>query len=129
MITEDYVPFELARKLKEKGFLQNTVGLCEANGATYFMDGRFYKDGCIADVDECYSAPTIWQVLKWFREEKKLHLTMDMGFQSWFFEVYEILDLEKHTQLSRTLHTDVEDRESYEEATLAGIEYVLDNLI
>ena len=73
-MNEDIVTFELAKKLKEKGFPQRTFGSYDMIGFTFFSDGTFYKDGCICHKDEAYTAPTIYQVLKWLREKKKLHI-------------------------------------------------------
>jgi hypothetical protein len=68
------------------------------------------------------SAPTISQILKWLREEKKLHIVIPASFDEGYW--WEVRDFNR--EISE--YSDIEYT-SYEEATLAGIEYVLDNLI
>ena len=55
----ELVTFELAKKLKEKGFPQKTSGMFSMCGDCYYDDGRFYKGGAICNVNEAYTAPTI----------------------------------------------------------------------
>lgn len=124
---EDFVPFELAKKLKEKGFPQRAFGSYDMVGPTYFSDGRFYKDGCICNTDEAYTAPTISQVLKWLREKKKLHIeiyTMGKRPIKWCHTITEL----KHSGEAKGW-TSGQNGTTYEEAALAGIEYVIENLI
>ena len=66
---EDFVTFELAKKLKKKGFWYTTDTL-------YFKDGGI---GVYVGHKPChehglYSRPTIAQVLKWLRKEHGLHI-------------------------------------------------------
>ena len=61
---------------------------------------------------------------KWLREEKKLHISIEYGYAEipvWDFEIRLIGNYGRWW-------TD-ETYSSYEQATLAGIEYCLDNLI
>lgn len=122
---EDFVTFEIAKKLKEKGFPQVTFGNYNMQSACYIEDGRFYENGCITEVSRAYTAPTISQVLKWLRKEKKLHVHPELAYFSkvGLWEVY-IVNINDYVQCSTN-----KEYSSYEEAALAGIEYVLDNLI
>lgn len=122
IMNEDFVPFELAKKLKYKGFPQRAFGSYDMVGPTYFSDGRFFKDGCICYKDEAYTAPTISQVLKWLRDEKKIHIQITVYENGWYFEVWQYDE-------SPAIKFQSEDCDSYEQAALAGIEYCLDNLI
>lgn len=137
---EDFVPFDLAVKLKEKGFS------CKYPFAMYDEDGDFYPLFTSCDEDEdikcifgnrgyygyddfigdkdAVIAPTISQVLKWLREEKKLHISIDVWGRTWGCD---IINLTGGHSLYWTAYC--EDIKSYEDAALAGIEYVLDNLI
>ena len=123
-MNDDFAPFELAVKLKEKGYPQRTFGEYDMQGACYIEDGRFYENGCITEVARAYTAPTISQVLKWLREEKKIHISIDIWGRTWG---YDVLDLPS----GNSLHWDAynENINSYEQAALAGIEYALNNLI
>ena len=42
-MNEDFVTYELAVKLKEKGYPQRTFGEYDMQGACYIEDGRFTK--------------------------------------------------------------------------------------
>ena len=118
----DFAPFELAVKLKEKGYPQRTFGEYDMQGACYIEDGRFYENGCITEVARAYTAPTIPQVLKWLRNTHNLHVeTYPCGLGMWKFLVTNITTLEERALCDKYT--------SSEQAAFAGIEYVLDNLI
>ena len=86
MITEDYVSFEIAKLLKEKGFdvecdylyidgkvVRAQGGACNWNkGETLFAD---YKNEC--------SAPTIQTAMKWLREAH--HYFIQIMLDTWAF--------------------------------------------
>lgn len=63
MITEDYVSFEVAKLLKEKGFDEPVKHF-------YFINGTFANDLAITknSYTRHYAAPTIQMALKWLRE-------------------------------------------------------------
>ncbi len=91
MIEEDYVSFETAKLLKEKGFEQ------ECDYATSWYANQYYKNACmgewfegehqiIEDIDDKCNisylsergifipAPTLQTVRKWLREKHHLHI-------------------------------------------------------
>jgi hypothetical protein len=132
---EDFVTYDIAVKLKEKGFDK----LC----LLYYTDKQKLVQNsvqsticdaiCINDVLNSYNrlknnytdVPTISQVLKWLREEKGLHIEIQYTFSEetlWDFEVLRIGSYKGWLNNRLPLN-------SYEEAALVGIEYVLDNLI
>lgn len=137
-MNEDFITFEIAKKLKEKGFN------CELPYAMYNEIGQFCLLTTSAPYHVCESgykcreyynyndfdkndfiAPTISQVLKWLREEKCLHIEIQYIFSEetiWEFEVVLIGSYERWWNESESL-------DSYEQAVIAGIEYVIDNLI
>lgn len=66
--------------------------------------------------------PTISQVLKWLRKEKKIHICVDFdGDMNWYYQIA--------IYGSTDIAADGYGYNDYEISTLAGIEYVLDNLI
>lgn len=80
-------------------------------------------DDFIGDKDAVI-APIISQVLKWLRDTKGLHISIGVPLgpnHGWDYDITEIDGLIFH-------HAD-DGYKSYEEAALAGIEYVLDNMI
>lgn len=124
---EDFVPYEIAKKLKEKGF----------NIPFYFYyrtDDKLLRHANVTNPlvycdkidDEVVIAPTISQVLKWLREEKQLHIVIVTGHNivtNTHLWGYKIWDLANHVWL----HAMIADN-SYELAALSGIEFVIDNL-
>ena len=75
MIQEDYVSFELAKKLKEKGFPQEELlpeNSYDASGnyPASMQDLMLYHGFC------CYR-PSLYVAQKWLREEKNLCINVD----------------------------------------------------
>lgn len=135
---ENFVTFELAKKLKEKGFT------CELPFAMYNELGKFYLLTTSApyyvsssgskyreyygydDFDECdFIAPTIYQVLKWLREKY-----IDIAVYPIF--IYEpnlnrIYETEIHTpQLNKSVKLGY--YRTWEEAITEGIYYAITKL-
>lgn len=124
----EIVSFEIAKKLKEKGFPQKTAGRYNMIDCFFHEDGKLFFNGGACDVNEAYTAPTISQVLKWLREEKKIHVAIDImkayteakliywGYNIVLIDKYEVYHFEWNSN-------------SFEQAAIVGIEYILDNLI
>ena len=131
MITEDYVHFETAKLLAEKGF----DGICETS---YYIsnDGcenvvsigdfakvRAYRSGLIA-------APTLQMACKWLREKFDLHIiaypfktdnpTSVKHYCCRVYKTFNLLGYEKYENETLT---------SYEEAVETALNYCLNNLI
>ena len=142
----EFVSFEIAKKLKEKWFPQVKKGTL----AMYNEEGEWFSlasnlddyEYAFEDFDDkdCV-CPTISQVLKWLREEKKLHIEPCVLADSdtdadgnvlyehtyWSFS---IVSIETGDMIYFEYeHIDDKRFDTYESAALAGIEYVLDNLI
>lgn len=130
-MNEDFAPFELAVKLKEKGF----------NIPFYFYyrtDDKSLRHANVTNPlvycdkidDEVVIAPTISQVLKWLREEKLILIGLSPMQEYGGDEVVEwcatVYKADKQGGLS---WKEEFYYQSYEQAAIAGIEYVLDNLI
>ena len=121
MITEDYVSFEIAKLLKEKGFTANIHGM-------YDHDGKFCE-ATFTDVEPYYScyAPTLQMVMKWLREDKGIAVVPILS---------SVLDNEKFLwDIEITVAKTNESYhqgwiyEHYESACEAAIKYCLENLI
>ena len=136
----DFVDFSLAVKLKEKGFNKECLGWyypSEACGFDYKTTivfnssayrGSNYKDMLVSHEDEKHiDAPTISQVLKWLRKKYFIHIsTKPHPCEDRIMWMYEIRKFSKHISAVVKNKTGFVEEE---QATLAGIEYVLDNLI
>ena len=133
---EDFVSFELAKKLKEKGFNQEPKHLCL--NSYYEYDGLrkitpLYNEHVWYESENkeyLYYAPIISQVLKWLREEKLILIGLSPMQE---YDVEETIEwcatVYKADKLGGLSFKEEYYYESYEQAALAGIEYVLDNLI
>ena len=143
---ENFVPYELAVKLKEKGFrekcltyydVEDNVGLLYN---TQYTDDMFpcqyadllqshNTDTTVAQPDDsenCCDAPTISQVLKWLRERKGWIIVVRLySTNGWYWFIQD-----KNGELKASHLASCDDCfATYELAALAGIEYVIDNLI
>lgn len=121
MTTEDYVSFETAKLLKERGF----DGECRDY---YSTDGHFYSEDFKSDWNHggeaivIFSAPTLQMVMKWLREVYGLfiRITEDITGNVFEWSVYQ-------KNYGCKASTYVED--SYEQACETAIKYCLENLI
>ena len=135
---KDFVTFEIAKKLKEKGFKEQCL-------AYYTQDAEFYYNTSYgSDVESAFrsfnsqpnsicgkriDAPIISQALNWLRKEKKIHIMIDI----WKVDVndtnykwgYDIINL----TTTKVIGSDTQCAYTYEQAALAGIEYTSNNLI
>lgn len=122
---ENFVPYELAVKLEQKGFKQgyNIFGFrpifSDETTIRFISEIGAYEKEYFG---ENIAAPTISQVLKWLREEKKLHISIEYGYEETPIWDFEIRLIENYGRW----WTD-ETYSSYELAVIAGIEYVIDN--
>lgn len=122
---EDFVNFEIAKKLKEKGFDEACYNYyeplkhCLSELKTQFTnkEGEYY--GII-------TAPTISQVLKWLREKKGWIIVVRLySTNGWYWFIQD-----KNGELKSSHLASCDDCfATYEQAAIAGIEYAIDNLI
>ena len=145
MITEDYICFETAKLLKEKGFKQ------ECDYATSWYANQYYKNSCtgewfegehqiIEDIDDKCNisylsekgifipAPTLQMAMKWLVQEHKLYVNVVPSVEGYYWtekwhSYVEILN--KRYPFGRFIAT----FNSPEEACEAAIKYCLENLI
>lgn len=122
---EDFVDFKLAQKLKEKGFRKPCILYYNSDKVrTWFNEPDIAKNFVPTTLgNDDVLAPAISQVLKWLREEKKLFIEISCNYTD-YFPTVRLLD----SRQTDYIRGDV-IYSTYEQAALAGIEYVLDNLI
>lgn len=138
-MNEDFVTYELAVKLKEKGFREKCIAYywekINEHTPSFVVEDNMPEDGLDildllsnhnqAEWSPFIDAPTISQVLKWLRKEKGLHIEILHIFSEetlWDYEVAHIGSYERWW-------SNLELFDTYEQAAVAGIEYVLDKLI
>lgn len=120
-MNEDFVSYDLAVKLKEKGFDWKVCGMYTQCVKLIQFD-LLFKPKNWNELTGHYAAPTISQVLKWLREEKNTYVLVDFVDKSWLFDL-------RCLRTGFIAENDVCRYETYEQAAIAGIEYVLDNLL
>lgn len=136
---EDFVTFEIAKKLKGKGFPQNPDYF---NYSSYYDWDGLRKIHSLANAsvwfdpninrDNIYFAPTIEQAFKWLRNNKKTMISiLPVAFnekENKFFQYYcSIYYATK--EFTFELHERPGTFETYEECALEAIEYIIDKLI
>lgn len=121
---EDFVTSKIAKKLQEKGYpmVEIPIGGRDNRNVPVLYD--LPKDHPNWQNCKAWWIPTISQVLKWLREEKKIYLELVIIAEGVYMcDIYKItVGLVKRlgsTEYSKT----------YEAAAITGIEYVLDKLI
>lgn len=132
MITEDYISFEVAKLLKEKGFDGDIILWYDEDGKMFYKHkydiNRAWRVRANQEVYEC---PTMQMVMKWLREVYKLNIQPC---------IVRTLELKK--AYNATIYDDNCEQikshfgcnifcgfPTYEEACEAAIKYCLTNLI
>ena len=128
MITEDYVSFETAKLLKEKGFNENT-------------DKQFNSDKIVGDYNitdrsrypERYlDDPTLQMVMRWLREVHNLHIEVYRTACGYLYIISKVPTGSDLYDDGDAYDGDDEDSGQWttcEKATEAAIKYCLENLI
>lgn len=124
MVNEDYVSFETAKLLKEKGFNEPTYAYYLPNASFYLspreIDNKnLYAQGCV-------SAPTLQMAMKWLREVHKI--AINIGWGEVFEENYQWWCIILNQNNGEILREN-EYHKTYEEACETAIRYCLMNLI
>lgn len=135
MITEDYVGFETAKLLKEKGF--DVYGDGSFNSgievfAEYSPSGTFNKCVTSKPHHQAYPTPTLQMAMKWLREEKKIGIEINTNFDcadgKWYYE-YGFCIFQLYGTFEKLSECDYDGYKTYEEACEAAIKYCLEKLI
>ena len=140
----EFVTFEIAKKLKEKGFKEKCFAYYHPGSAELFFNHIPYKGGIVADcmysynelpvesyISDLIDAPTISWALQWLREEKKIYVVVtpypSISTKDNVVWCYQI-KLKNDGACMETMDG-LESYMHYRDAALAGIEYVLCYLI
>ena len=122
MVTEQYVSFETARLLKEKGFPQHITS------HTYFV-GDDKKRGCVVgefighpsiETDiHLIDAPTQQMALRWLREVKNIHINI----------YWLSIRKQYHSEIIEGERGSDENCNTYEDAVEYALKYCLTKLL
>lgn len=125
-MNEDFVPFELAVKLKEKGLDCAPFAMYNEEGVLYELytavdDGHYYEPDDFDERDVI--APTISQVLKWLRVQ-----SVDIVIRPIFVDGCREYTTEIYApRYNKPYH--IGNVSDWGKAAITGIKYALDNLI
>ena len=124
MITEDYVSFETAKLLKEKGFdepvlLYHRYGKAEP---TCPVERILSKN---SDLSDACSIPTLQMSIKWLREEYKIFICIVFLEETDMYG-FTIEDISSKKDLATSKN---DEYSTYEQTCEAAIKYCLQNLI
>lgn len=126
IIIEDYVSFEVAKFLKDKGFNEKCFALYNPDG-TLIQSGIRLNNIQVGRVEGSYSAPTLQMVMKWLREVYELYIEISLSCdrEDKNTKIFDISIFNLQNQRYKKLG----NIQGYEQAVEAAIKYCLKNLI
>lgn len=128
MITEDYVSFETAKLLKEKGFDWECLGTYSTGDKELSISSECPYSNDLND-DMFIAAPTLQMAQKWLREVHNLVIQIEFIDYLEHGEVWLYSVLERRTIKRLTGRDEDFTEHSYEQACEEAIKYCLENLI
>ena len=128
MITEDYVSFETAKLLKEKGFDENCAALYSLESAKLDKRGVGYVFNN-SQWDFYITAPTLQMAMKWLRENYGLHCDIGYDDLDWFWNIISVSDDVPVEDRPKMIQLGTACHKTYENACADAIKYCLENLI
>lgn len=125
-ITEDYVSYEVARLLQEKGFDEVCFACYEyfISGVTLYRGWMFeYKGESVRNTDERVKCPTLQMAMKWLREVHNFHVDIATSGENWESHIIELENLSYMDDGSIPIC------KTYEQAAEEAIKYCLEHII
>lgn len=129
-MNDDFITYELAVKLKEKGFPQHITDeayITDNYGEDEYNIGDRLPIPLIPDYMDDVASPTISQVLKWLRDVKKIHIVCPFYKDKGFY--YYVQRIGNAARIVSSFSDSDDCFDTAEQAALAGVNYCLDNLI
>ena len=135
-IEEDYVTFETAKLLREKGFNESTYNTYYQfdDGAVYMHHYNFSLPNSENDKNE-WSCPTLQMTLKWLREIHQIYISVECCYDKSVFYTFDIFRIkDNHYEFIGCSGPDEETDDwsvdySYEKAENRAIDYCLMHLL
>ena len=128
MIEEEYVSFETAKLLKEKGFNEKVICYYDDGGSlnlNKFVEFQCCNEGYGSGV---FAAPTLQIAMKWLLKAHKLFVNVCPSVEGYYWteKWHSYVDnLEKRYPFGKFIGT----FNTHEQACEAAIKYCLENLI
>ena len=123
-ITEDYVSFETAKLLKEKGFNEG----CRSHYGTAgsFSYEKYEVESSECEMHNAILAPTLQMTMKWLRKVHKISIEIVSNGYLIDNDVYWECDIKAGHRL---YFKHITNEKSFESCAEAAIKYCLKNLI
>lgn len=132
MTKEDYVSFEVAELLKNKGFDEYCRAIYAEGETEIEITDEYWRntDSDIREIDDedddsfvFITAPTIQMAMKWLREVHNIFIQVELysKYNDYCFELFQ--------NTHRLILKQHETYNSYEEAVEAALEYTLKKLL
>ena len=125
ILCEDYVSFEIAKLLKEKGFNERCL-------KQYYINGNLSDvtiEAKYNTIDSQVSAPTLQMAMKWLREVHNIFIVIEP-------HMYDYINEKNSSYVASVWQGDnyyenitSKDYPTYEEAVDSLLKYCLENLI
>ena len=141
MITEDYVSFEVAKLLRDKGFNGKCKYYYIQTKEMFEIDTKYHIAltthelldlQIIGEKEDRYAAPTQAIAMRWLREVHKVHIIaepclsegyeLNLSFNRWFWTIFKEEGEYKPIR-------QIDEFPTYEQACEAAIKYCLKHLI
>lgn len=127
MITEDYVSFEVAKLLKEKGFDEECSSWYSTKDSQYYDIDSYEAD--LDGITKLCPAPTQQMAMKWLREVHRIDIEVRTHYLNYLkpndIRYYGGKILKGNEDIIHTVYS----KDTYEEVCEAAIKYCLENLI
>ena len=129
-ISEDYVSFEIAKLLKEKGFNERICHFYDEDEFIHCNTGLYFCNSL--GLNNYISAPTLQMAMKWLREVHNIFIYIEpfittsglQGYKPYCTKIGgEFMWINPLRKYSNT------SSDTYEEAVEAAIEYCLEKLL
>lgn len=119
MNKEDYVSFEVAKLLKEKGNNSISGSFYDKKGKVAIMSPPAQQHMLkLGYLEDAYPRPTLYEAQKWLRDTMCLHI--EIGYMYGDYWLYDILTIPTHDLIGLSDRENVRYK-TYEEALNAGI--------
>ena len=126
MIQEDYVSFEVANLLKDKGFDEP----CRAIYEEKVLRINTLCDYCNSELSSYVCAPTHQMAMAWLRKNHNICITIypdkENGYEAVLYDIKNDVEIVLQSFGVYGIHI---YKENYEEAVESALKYVLENLI
>ena len=127
IITEDYVSYETAKLLKEKGFDEDIVRVMNEEGEIDYL-GSFQPDLSYR-YHTWYKCPTLQMAMKWLREIHRIDIEVQTHYLNYLkpndTRYYSGKILKGSEDVIHTIYS----KDTHEEVCEAAIKYCLENLV